>query len=77
MKALNLTVRQILILCDVAGISYDDSNLTDGEYQVNLDTEYTIATNMNIDLDDGEGGVYSGLGVFSADYPEDGATQLN
>ncbi|PHM59146.1 hypothetical protein Xsto_04057 [Xenorhabdus stockiae] len=67
MSRINLTIKQIQYICDMAGISYEKVE------ESRLNEEYTIG---KVGIQD-EGGIYfEQMGVYCTDYPEDGAMSL-
>ncbi|MBD2791727.1 hypothetical protein [Xenorhabdus szentirmaii] len=66
MKATELTTKQILAMCDFAGIEYKQPHKSE------LDAVYYLKDEMEISTSEG---LYVGLGITS-DYPEGGAMPL-
>ncbi|MDE9519801.1 hypothetical protein KKJ17_19345 [Xenorhabdus bovienii] len=67
MAQITLTTQQILYILNFAGIKYETPESTE------LATEFTIRDNMEIEEEDK---IYTGLGVYLTEYPEEGAVAL-
>lgn len=73
MKELTLSTKQIISICNFAGIHVQTPCDGPGEEDF-LATEHTLTVDKQVQLENGE--VYQGLTVHCTEYPEEGYMPL-
>lgn len=73
--SINLSIKQIIDLAGFAGLVVDEEkSFAFEEKETMLEQEFVISENQKVDLEDGT--YYEGMTVHCAEYPEEGAFQL-